>query len=228
VTLASLLAGYAADVPQDGKSVTPQKIENTRDARYTEIFLIGGERGDLKAAVYNTLGLNDSPPDVVKAINPEALKKEFHVLGAFVNGPRFFTMDKIWVNVGKTRAFGGLEARWIAELTLPKGANLKKKGSSAYRETTIRRTTKYLFMKGKPVFELVSPDGHTWVMQAYAHIVDPSLTFESLSTLGNRLKLADGWQYRVRTLDEDLNLVPVNGVAHIVQDDLESTYQRLD
>ena len=61
-------------------------------------------------------------------------------------------------------------------------------------------------------------------MQAYSHIVDNRLTLESLSTLDRKLKLPQGWQYRVKTFDRDLTVQPVNGVARIVQDDLQSTY----
>ena len=38
-------------------------------------------------------------------------------------------------------------------------------------------------------------------------------------------KLPQGWQYRVRTLDEDL-VVPARGDAHIVFDEFEDNYQR--
>jgi hypothetical protein len=57
--------------------------------------------------------------------------------------------------------------------------------------------------------------------------VDPDLTTEELATLGERLQLPEGWQYRVRTLDQDL-LVGAHGDAHIVFDEFEDNYQRED
>jgi hypothetical protein len=80
------------------------------------------------------------------------------------------------------------------------------------------------FVKGQPVFMLISPDGMPWVMQAFSNIVDPNLTYADLTTLGKRLKLAPGWKYQVKVLKQDLTVKAVNGNARIVQDDLEDTY----
>lgn len=55
--------------------------------------------------------------------------------------------------------------------------------------------------------------------------VDPDLNVEQLPILGERLQLPEGWQYRVRTLDEDLR-VGAHGDAHIVFDAYENNYQR--
>ena len=61
-------------------------------------------------------------------------------------------------------------------------------------------------------------------MQAYSHIVDPTLTYADLPTLDKKLKLPAGWKYRVKVLEQDLTIHAINGVARIVQDDLEGTY----
>ncbi len=65
-------------------------------------------------------------------------------------------------------------------------------------------------------------------MQSYAQIVDPHLTEADLSTLATRLKLPVNWQYRVRILDADYVVRAVNGIAYVIHDDLENTYQRVD
>jgi NADH:ubiquinone oxidoreductase subunit E len=75
------------------------------------------------------------------------------------------------------------------------------------------------------VYELVAPDGTVYVIQSYAQIVDPTLTQESLATLASRLTLPEQWHYRVRTLDQEY-VLQVSGEAHVIQDDLENTYQR--
>jgi len=80
------------------------------------------------------------------------------------------------------------------------------------------------FDKGKPIFILDDPDGMPWVMQAYSLVVDPNLTYNDLQTLDKKLKLPPGWKYRVKVLDQDLGIGAIDGVAHIVQDDLEGTY----
>jgi hypothetical protein len=61
-------------------------------------------------------------------------------------------------------------------------------------------------------------------MQAYSLIVDPDQTYDSLKDLGSKLKLPAGWKFRVKVLDQDLTIRAVDGIAHIVQDDLENTY----
>ncbi len=61
-------------------------------------------------------------------------------------------------------------------------------------------------------------------MLAQSFIVGKNLTCADLQKLGTKLKLASGWRFRVAVLDRDLEIQAVNGVARIVQDDLENTY----
>jgi len=48
-----------------------------------------------------------------------------------------------------------------------------------------------------------------------------------LATLGDRLRLPPGWKYQVVTLTSDLTL-SANGVAHLVQDEFDNSYQRIE
>jgi hypothetical protein len=74
------------------------------------------------------------------------------------------------------------------------------------------------------VYELVSPDGSVYLMQAYSRIVDHGLTLGALRGLGSRLQLPAGWRYRTRKLHHDISLRTA-GDAVIVQDELMNTYQ---
>ena len=112
----------------------------------------------------------------------------------------------------------------MGHVELPKGVDLSKKGSNAYKPTQVHRKSVMTFEKGKTVFILDDPSGMPWVMQAYSDIVDPDLTYDDLGKLGDKLKLAPGWKFRTKILDQDLTIQAVNGVARIVQDDLENTY----
>lgn len=229
----SLLVSCSKAVPNDGANATHMRFDNLRAMRYCEVFLIGGNpiTKDLRGAFYNTTDLNNSadprdtcPPDLWAKVDPETLKKQYNVLGVFKNGPRGWANDWIDLPVGTQHDFNGLQARWMGEVQLPKGVDLHKKGSSAYKPTTVHRKSQMGFVKGQPVFMLESPDGIPWVMQAYSNIVDPNLTYDNLMTLDKKLKLAPGWKYRVKVLDQDLTIQAVNGIARIVQDDLENTY----
>ena len=83
-----------------------------------------------------------------------------------------------------------------------------------------------VFNRGREVYELVAPTGSVYVMQSCSQKVDPNLTVERLPTLGEQLP--DGWQYRARTLGQDLVVRAQRGQdeAHIVLDEFENNYQR--
>ena len=202
---------------------------DVRDTRYGEIFLIRSEEGQLIAAVYNTTGLNDCPLDKWRALNPQELTTQFGVVAVQLNGPRFWTMDRITANaVGEVVSFGGLQARWAAELPIPPDlSDPSRPGTRSYRDMVIKRDTEVLFAAGRPVYEMLTPDGKTYVMQAYSHIVDDSLTMQSLAALGDRLQIPEGWQYRTRTPDQELTLATAAGQAHVLQDELQNTYMQL-
>jgi len=70
-----------------------------------------------------------------------------------------------------------------------------------YKVFNPKKTQKMVYSKGKPVYELVDPDGHAYVLQAR----DARFPMESLPKLGERMKkLPKGWKYRTRMLTEDL------------------------
>ena len=75
--------------------------------------------------------------------------------------------------------------------------------------------------------ELDARDGLTYIMQAYSQIKDPNLQLTDLDGLGDRLALPKGWTYRTRTLDAPLDVVSQDGVATVIQDELQNTYQKL-
>ncbi|MFD4138625.1 MULTISPECIES: hypothetical protein [unclassified Streptomyces] len=209
---------------------TARHLSGLRNARYGEILLISpGEDGHLKAAVYTTFGLNDCPPKRWTALDPRGLAEQFEVPVVFLNGPRFWTIDEVTAfSWGDVATFDGLEARWVAEVRIP--AEIDVTGATAkkfYVETTVKRDTEYVLSAGKQVHTLTAPGDRTYVMQAYSHTVDDSQTLESLATLGQRLQLPQGWQYRVHTPDDDLHVRTVAGDARVVQDELENTYMLL-
>jgi hypothetical protein len=229
----ALLGGCSKPLPKDGADAAVMRFDNLRAMRYCEVFLIGGDplTDDLQAAFYNTTGLNNAgdprdtcPQPLWDKVDAQALKKEYHMLGVFKNGPRHWAMDWIELPVGAARSFDGLQARWMGHVQLPKGVKLGKKGGSAYKPTTVTRSSVMGFAKGKPVFILDDPDGTPWVMQAYSLIVDPNLAYDDLKALGQKLNLPPGWKFRTTVLDRDLTIRAVNGTARIVQDDLENTY----
>jgi hypothetical protein len=220
-------------LPNDGADAKPYTFTAVRGQRYTEMFLIGGNgiTKNVNANVYNTTGLNggattgnSSPANLLDPIDVQKMKEQYHTLAAFKNGPRLWTLDWIEVEMGKELDFGGMKARWVNWLDL-KGVSTKP-GAANYKMITVGRHTKFGINKGSPVYILVDPDGNPWVMKSMSLITFPDQKFDSLGTLGSRLKLPPGWKWRTEVLDKDLILTPDNGIAHITQDDFGNTYDR--
>lgn len=208
---------------------TVKMREQMHGARYGEVLLVSGHLNHIEATVYNTLGLNDCPDDLWQTLNAEAIKKTYKVRAAILNGPRSFLMDKIAsADVGtEIFTFGALQMRRMATVQIPLvrvPGRLKRK---PYTENIVQRTTIYVYNRGREVYELVTPEGTTYIMQSYSLSVDPTLNEEGLRTLGSRLHLPAGWHYRVRQLEQECDL-RVNGQTHVIQDDFENSYQRVD
>lgn len=233
-TILKTLAAHMERQPDYAAKAAVKRFSGLRGIQYCEVFLITVDPANdsLAADFFNTTGLNNSnPKDTCPAamwakVNPEQLKEKHKVLGVFKNGPRGWVMDWIELPAGEVQTFDGLHARWMGHVELPKGVELGKKGSTAYKPTQVHRKSTMTFEKGKPVFILDDPEGTPWVMQAFSKIVDPNLTYEQLADLATKLKPPAGWKYRVAKLDRDLTIRAVNGVAHIVQDELENTYDQ--
>jgi len=230
----ALLAGCTPQFPDYKATAKNTPLPNLRGMRYCELFFIGGNpiTKNLYADVFNTSFLNEKadprdscPEGVWSKVDGDALAKQYHALKVFKNGPRAWTIDYTELPISPdVVTFDGLQARWFMTVDLPKNIEVGEKGGTAYKPTVGHRNSAMKFDKGKPVFILESPNGMSWVMQAYSMIVDPALTYEGLQTLDKKLKLPPGWKYRVKVLEDDLTIRALNGNALLVQDDLENTY----
>jgi hypothetical protein len=131
-------------------------------------------------------------------------------------------MDEQTLTMGETRTFGGIEARWAAHAPLSvvqKGAT----GGKPYAIYTPSKTQSMVYSKAKPVFELVDPEGHVYVLQAR----EEKFPIPELAKLGDKLSLPQGWKYQTRTLTEDLklDLSPAQTI-YAVGDDFRQYYTR--
>ena len=135
-------------------------------------------------------------------------------------------MDSLTINlVGEPREFGGVEFNFVAQMQMPAGFDCTRDQSSqAYHPMQIRRVTKYVFLAGRPVQMLRSPDGITWVMQTYTDHVDPTLTEAVLPASASGFRCPRVGRTRPRPLDRELTIT-TDGLAHIVSDDLANMYQ---
>ncbi len=223
-TSTSSTTGAPADPMPSSDDAFPDGL---RGVRYCEVLLLSETGAGFVAEVWNTLGLNDCPQDQWDAIDAAAITEERSVLLALKNGPRYWTLDTILSDIrdgAEETAFGGM-AMFLAA-TVELGDELPSQ--TPYTERSVVRETTFRFRGGTEVHELTDPDGTTYVMQSFSQAIDPTLDAARLSGLGDELDLPDGWTFASHTLDEQLDVLSTDGIATVIQDDLQNTYQRID
>jgi hypothetical protein len=218
----------AANASSPATAVASSPDHSLRGIRYCEILVpdLGGGHYGVALRVYTTQGLNDCPLPTWDAIDARTEARRLGVPMVFKNGPRFVAYDQISAEIdGAVESFEGLEMRLVAALELPAGSMPQDR--PAYSGMVVARDTEYVYLAGKPVFELVAPDGSVYVMQTYVAPDDPNGDFSVLEGLAGRLTLPDGWTFREIVPDQDLHAETTNGQATVIRDDLGNTYQWL-
>lgn len=203
---------------------TPQRlISDMRGVRYGEVLAVFQRDDGFEAEVYGTQMINDCPQELWDTLDPATIAKDLGAVLVKLNGPRYWVLDGLGAKVAVIdpvmRDFNGLTMRRIAVVHL--GEN---PASVPYTERHVNRGAVWFFDAGKPVYELVDPNGTAYVMQARCVGIDPSLTEDDLPSLGERLALPDRWTYRCRVLDEELVVDTTDTIATVLQDELENTY----
>jgi hypothetical protein len=218
IALTAVLISCAPPEESGDPTVKAFSISDTRDMRFGEILVVK-ESG---VEVYNTTGLNDCPPELWDKLDVGKLAEELGAQAVQLNGPKFWMMDTQTLSFGEMASFGGLQARWAATLD---PAMLQKEGAAPYTIFTPKKTQKMVYAKGRPVFELVDPDGNIYVLQAH----DERFPMESLGTLDQQMKqLPKGWTYRTRTLTRDLVLdLSPETTIYGVGDEFQQYYTRI-
>jgi hypothetical protein len=213
-------------------------ISNLRGQRYCEILLSfeiqkAGPAEKEKnihfvapMKVYNTIGVSDCPQNLWQGVNPDQIKKSMDANHVQLNGPRVWTIDGMKSSTlvnPEVVTFNGVKMRQAGVLDLPLRDLLKR--PKPYSQFTVARNTTWVFMAGKPVFELIDPKGNVFIMQSYS-LQKTQQNEADLPKLGSILKLPKGWQFRTRILTQDYLLTPVNQKAVVTQDNLLNTYQQ--
>ncbi len=191
------------------------------DRRYGEVLLVTAAEDGPEASVYCSFPLNDCPAELWDNLDAEAIAKEHGAVAALLNGPRHWLMSSIEKDAQgqpDTQTFGGIEM--VRQATV----KLSSMSPAPYSVNKVDRKTVFNFDAGRPVFELVDPQGQRWVMQTYSQGVDPSLSLASLPDLAERLSLPDGWRYETRLLAERLSVDTTTRDAHVTQDNLANSY----
>jgi hypothetical protein len=204
-------------------SDTPRLIDDVRGVRYGEVIVAFHRDGRFEAEVYGTQFLNDCPQDLWEGLDAGAIAEEMGALAVKLNGPRYWVLDGMGTKVNAMepvlREFNGILMRRIAVIDLGESP-----GTTPYTDVHVDRGAVFFFDAGKPVYELVNPEGLAYVMQALCVGVDPSIAEDGLAALGERLALPEGWSYRMRVLDDELVVDTTGRVATVLQDEFENSY----
>lgn len=197
-------------------------MDDVRGARYCEVIV---SQGRLTLAVYNTMGLNQCPDTQWKKITSKILKKDMKARIAILNGPRYWTTDAIDstpITDVSEKKIKGMSMKKVALVHI-KLSDLVK-GHKPYNQHHVDRNVIWTYKAGKPVYELIDPEGRVYVMQSYS-LDKADQTPRSLSQLGGKLKLPAGWHYRTGILNKEKQLACVHKKAIVIQDDFLNTYQ---
>ena len=230
---ATLFTGCAKK-PADDTDLKRLEFDGLMGNRYTEILPVFGNvvTGNYMAGVYNTVGLNDpdgkgdtSPATILDKMDLDKVKDNHDALSVVLNGPRLWTIDHLGVSTGKERDFEGLKARWVMWFPIPD--EIREGKDLSYAIMPALRDTDMTIWKGSRVYILDDPEGNSFVMKSASLIKDPNQKFEDLKDLGSRLKLASGWKFRSKILEEELVFKTKDGKSFIVQDDIGNTYDRV-
>ncbi len=204
-------------------SDTPRLIDDVRGVRYGEVIAAFHRDGRFEAEVFGTQFLNECPQELWDGLDAGVIAEEMGAVAVKLNGPRYWVVDGMGTKVNARepvlREFNGLLMRRLAVIDLG-----DTPGAPPYTDVHVDRGAVFFFDAGKPVYELVDPDGLAYVMQAYCIGVDPSTDEAGLTTLGERLTMPEGWTYRVRVLDEELVVDTTDAVATVLQDEFEHSY----
>jgi hypothetical protein len=225
---------YFSALPDDCARAEFRKFDGLRDYRYGEIEFFAKDplKKVLYVTFYDTTGLNggddshdSAPAALVQNLDPKKIAKQYKALSARIDPPYHWTIDWLADRVGTVRSFDGLNAAWMGNSLAPAAAiSPKPVPLAAYRTTLPARTAVQGFKRGSEVYLLDDPNGRTWVMVSYTNKNMPDLTIDKLNSLGDVLKLPQGWKFRTAALAKELVLEPKAGLAGVIQDDKGNLY----
>jgi hypothetical protein len=219
--------GCGASESEDDTTLgdAPGRVTGVRGDRYCELLIGTLDGSRVHIDVYNTYQQNDCPADAWASVDPAVIKDDTRADVIIQNGPRYWLMDAFENTrlIDPTvKTFGALEMRLSGTLDVSLAEVMG--GEAPYEPRDVSRTTTWVYDAGARVYELVDVEGQIFDMQSYS-VQKTTQTEASLSELGATLTLPSGWAFRSRVLDSELRVTAVDGVATVVRDGLENTYQ---
>lgn len=198
-------------------------LTDLRGTRYCEVLLLMPDGEGAQATVFGTQGLSDCPAEQFATLDAAAIAAENKVPIAFLNGPRYWTIDAVRKRRNGERVqqtFGSLLMNRLATVKIVSRAD----AVLPYVASAVLRSAVMTFEAGSEIYELTDATGKRYVMQSWSQQVDPALAEADLPGLGARLQLPEGWSYASRTLTEPMEVVTLDEPAFVLQDELRNSY----
>lgn len=217
-----LIFGFGAGALVSFAAQAAEKT-NLRNLRYCEVI---ASKSVPNFALYNTMGLNDCPANTWKKISNHHAKKATGSTFVHLNGPRYWVVDSFTQSTsGKSRVLSvnGLSMYEAGDLHMRMRDLLKP--NKSYQARDVNRRTTWVYQAGKPVYELIDPQGTVYIMQSYS-VQRSAQSEKSLGQLGAKLKLPNGWKFKTGLLKKTQSLGAIDGMAIVVQDEYLNTYQK--
>lgn len=194
--------------------LTLRTLPDSRGYRYCELVFDYGEIG---FDIYSTSPLAECSLEWWEGLDLDAVAAERGAERVLKNGPQWWSMDEVGLMVSEPVPVGGVEMVFGAHL--PPGTM----SMPHYEVFSPAKFQNLVWKAGKPVYQLVDPEGHVYVLQGH------KVPVEELETLGERFEaLPEGWAYRVATPSGDLvmKLTPDAPIPS-VQDEFDQIYIRI-
>lgn len=199
-----------------GKTMTlsMRTLPNSRGFLYCELVFNYGDKGN---DIYSTSPIGEPQLDWWDTLDLDALAMAYGAESVYKNGPQWWSMDEVGVMASEAEEVAGVEMVF--------GAHLPP-GTLAIPKYTVFNPAKFqnlVWKAGKPVYQIVHADGHVYVLQGH------KIPAEELAALGDRFQnMPEGWEYRVKVLDDDLvmHLTPSEPIPSI-QDEFDQIYIRI-
>ena len=196
------------------KTLTMKTLPESRDYLYCELVFDYGEKGyDL----YSTSHLGEASLEWWNNLDLDEVAERYGAMAVIKNGPQRWSMDEVGLMMSEPVPVG--DSQMVFGGHLPPGTLKLPK----YTVFNPKKTQNLLWKAGEPTYQLVDPEGHVYVIQG------DKVAKDDLATLGDKFKeLPEGWEYRVKVLEEDLvmKLTPKKPIPS-VQDEFDQIYIRI-
>jgi hypothetical protein len=198
--------------------------DDMRGHKYCEIVL--AKKGFNFSIYSSAKKMNGCPEDWWNQITSSAVKKETKAYFVYLNGPSYCVSDDFeYPNAAQSErlVLNNIEMQKVGFIHL-NVMDLVYAGKP-YREHRVLQHSVLIYRAGRPVYELIDPNHHVYIMRSYNVKLQPQ-SEQTLSVLSSQLTLPKGWSFKTGTLQNDIYLTSINYQAILLQDNFLNTYQK--